>query len=174
VDITDAIFTTDEAAWAAGVDLWPLRGWLAHGKLEPEANAGRIGAARHRFASVDVLRVAIVASLVRYGFSVAEADALVIRHVAPCWRTMVDFLTSKPPLQTLPVPLLALAGQLRGRVLRVSREKDGTALARVEIVYHPQIPGWQPETFKRRPHELTIDLGEIAREVAGRLEQVPA
>lgn len=169
--IVEEVYETAEAASAAGVDLWPLRTWLKFRKLEPFADldAGRpIGSTKHQFSALDVLRVALVGVLVRYGFTVAEADSIVRRHVLARWRTMADLSTPKPaPLPTVPVTLPALAAESRGLVMRVSRTSTGT-VATVEPAYLPGVPGWRPDTA-RRTHEITIDLGAVASQVAERL-----
>ncbi len=104
------------ASYAIGVDPRTVRGWVesgALGLLAPRAEAGKW----MRLAPVDVVRLAVFGSLLRWGFTMAEAAGIVAGYVDPHLAGLV--------LAAGNAPWHLVRNALLGLVLAVSREPDG-------------------------------------------------
>ena len=110
--------TAPVAALAAGVSVDCLRAWLRNDAvtlLVPRAGRG----AWLRVAPVDVVRLAVLGRLVQFGFTVAEAAAIV--------RDRVDRQIEGVVMVAGDCPWPLLASQFHGRTLLIARDRFGSA-----------------------------------------------
>jgi DNA-binding transcriptional MerR regulator len=111
--------TLPAAAYASRVDPVALRHWLDRRQvalLVPQRSRG----AWRRLQPADIVRVAVIGYLVRFGFTVAEAREVVEKHVDRRLFGVVAVCGD------IPWPLLR--GRLFGLVLEISRQRDGTVV----------------------------------------------
>src|SRR5262245_6693088 len=75
-------FSLSDAAIAAGVEPTRLKNWLDRSQVRLDGERPEVGKHR-RFSFVDVVRIAVVGRLTRFGIKVERADALVARVIDP-------------------------------------------------------------------------------------------
>ncbi len=140
--------TISVAAFAAGVSPDCMRGWLKRDALHllvPRRTAG----AWLRVAPVDIVRMAVLGHLVRFGLTVAEGAAIV--------RDRVDRQIEGVVMVAGDAPWSILVGQFRGRTLTVARDRFGS-------------PAVAPNRFSHHSlAALHINLGAIAFDACRRV-----
>lgn len=143
--VVEALYNTAEAAHCADAGLVPVREWLADRNFTPDAPRRGV---LHRFSAADVLRLAVVASLVPYGIPIRKADQIFRIGVAPFLRT--------------PATATSMVVDFDGLSLRVHRDRDAVGF-NVEVT---------PKNGT--PHGVLVDLEVLSAKVAERLLRVPA
>jgi hypothetical protein len=119
--VTRAQITFSRAAVAAGLTEKTLRGWLDRGQVILEGDAEREEGAWRRFSILDVVRLAIIGRVVRYGFEVRTAYEIVASTVDGKLRLVASYRNTPPSvipaaLQGLVIVLAYVDGK---RVLRI-------------------------------------------------------
>ena len=153
-ELNPRAMTVPVAAYAAGVSADTIRNWLKGGAVRLLVPRSRPGAWL-RCAPVDLVRLAIVGELVRFGFMLTEADNILASAIDP------HVAGVALALGDIPWPILI--SRLYSHALTVSREPSGLAIS------------YQTLTSRRTvPHTtamLEVFVGRIAREVCGRVRE---
>ncbi len=169
------------AVRASGNTERQLRHWVDNAQVTLQGDSEREQGQWRRFSLVDVVRLAIIGTLVRYGIPVSVADEVVIMAVDPRLSAFASHVV---------VPRRAVQVALRGGVLIVSPGAAteqvlpandigiGTLLCRAG--FDPaKKPSPDPNGFKPDPlpktddlrHFIQIDLGGIVGDVLARLDE---
>ena len=94
--IAAAQITFGIAARAAGLSEKALRNWLDKGQVGLEFDRDREGASWRRFSILDVMRLAVIGALVRYGLRVQVAVSLVDTEMAAALRALATYRKTPP------------------------------------------------------------------------------
>jgi hypothetical protein len=140
------------AAFAAGITLKTLRAWLDRDAIAFVGNEGRAEGGWRKAAAVDVVRTAVTARLLRYGFELDEAAEVLTE----------TFNKRLGKLGSADAAMPAIIARLAGCRVTVSREKGRTDIA--------LITAEAPDLTKGRQHVLMLDLGKIALAASGDLD----
>jgi hypothetical protein len=160
--------TFTQAARAAGITEKQLRNWLDKQQVRLEADQGRGERKWRRFQLLDVLRLAVVGSIVRYGISVGSAVEMV-RSIDTKLRALsaevhAGFRKRFPP--TAGVSIV---------ISRGGSAEDADYLAPGAEFLGPLMCSYthnrkqKPETRDLR-HFIFIDVGAITKDVLSRLD----
>ncbi len=160
-NIVSPTIPTYAAAYAADLNPAVVWTWISRGLFRPDGDSGRVGMKERDHSPVDVLRLAIVAKIARYGFTIRESFEIVRDHVDRLYSGLVGVAAPGGPVQ-VDIPLAVLVAQLDGISLRVSRRKGRTMVETKPV--HADCGDLD--------HFAFLDLGRIAEAAADRLRRV--
>jgi hypothetical protein len=146
------------AAHAAGVTVKTMRSWLTDNRivlLVPRRSAG----AWLRLAPIDVVRLAVAAQLLQFGFSIAESNEVLVEHLDRHLLGLSMLGEGGPPWHVL-------LSQMRGHSLAVSREHDGLAVTYSTMLGTKQA-GHVAST-------LTVHVGWLCEAAHSRISETPS
>lgn len=171
------------AARAAGVTEKQLRNWLDKAQVPLQGDDERSEGQWRRFSLIDVVRLAVVGSLVRYGIPIVTAADLVGDSVDLRLADFADFEGAHVEGLRPTSPRRAIQGALRGMIIVVSNgggtEDDNQLHYRFGFnpVAKPALTprgfdtrNWpKPDTSDLR-HFVQIDVGQVAQDALARLD----
>src|SRR5512147_1616517 len=147
------------AAHAAGITEKALRNWLDKGQVWLEGDDDREQGQWRRFSLMDVVRLAVIGSLVRYGIGVPAAAEIIATNVDHKLRAF-----ARDPC----APRRALYAALNSVTIVISNggAADGDDRLNCRFGYGPADT---PDTHDLR-HFILIRVDEIANDVLARLD----
>jgi hypothetical protein len=152
LDLKAQPVTVPVAAYAAGVSPRAMRGWLENDAVNlmlPRRASG----AWLRVAPVDVVRLAALGHMVQGGFTIAEANAVLL--------DCVDRHIEAVVMVGGGAPWFLIESRFRGLTLQISREPDGMAVS-IETMF-----GHRPA--RHSAAVLSINIGHLASQARRRV-----
>ena len=110
-NIVSPTIPTYAAAYAADLNPAVVWTWISRGLFQPDGEASRVGMKERVHSPVDVLRLAIVAKIARYGFTIRESFEIVRDHVDRLYGGVVGVAAPGGPVQ-VDIPLAVLVAEL--------------------------------------------------------------
>ena len=152
--ISRAQITFGHAARAAGIAEKQLRNWLDKGQVLLQGEDERVDGQWRRFSFIDVIRLAVIGTLVRYGVRVSMAADIIRDNVDSKLYSLANRRNAPPR---------AMAAALHGCCIVIHVVADTT---NVRLTYGPADP---PNTADLSDY-IFLDAGRISEVALMRLE----